>query len=498
MPVDSPAPASFVQLPSAGSSFFKPAPSTPSVRPPSQSERESQYAAKLVGLNRSFIDHLQQVQGADPGVDLSKIAVAAARQYAEMRKEVESEFKDVVADVKPETSASLPLANQSHGTTKPSAVAAPPAPPAPPAFVFGAPRGADSVPSQKPSSLVFGAQASSAPADSGTKLAPIDLTPAAPAPKFFFPSGNSAEKGTEADKSKFFFPPTSSAGTPPVSGFGSPPAFGGFKFTPTTSPASTTSSSTGAVTATAFGFGTFGGATASISPGGSTASTFGGSITTPAFNFGLPTAATGDGGADKPKQAPFSGFSFTSTSNSNSASTASSSAPLTFSFGKPTGGNEVTGSAGPFVFNIPAQAQAGQEDEDGGEGDEEFEKENPEDKKKLASGAGEENETTVYEFKSNIFAFDKSNQNWIKQGTGQARLKRDNSTGKLRILARSDNGTILLNVAIPRGAQFTLSGTNSIIFLRFDKPGGPERVLLSVAKSMVAEVLEKLSSEASK
>ncbi|ORX82249.1 hypothetical protein BCR32DRAFT_244283 [Anaeromyces robustus] len=100
----------------------------------------------------------------------------------------------------------------------------------------------------------------------------------------------------------------------------------------------------------------------------------------------------------------------------------------------------------------------------------------------LTTGAGEEDEDTVYEVKAKIHLYSMEEKKYISRGVGLLKVNKNKKTNKARLLGRMDNGSVFLNVSLfkemvvnePVNAnQFTfnamdrLEGSDEIKMIRF-------------------------------
>ncbi|KAG4094436.1 hypothetical protein H8356DRAFT_1693249 [Neocallimastix lanati (nom. inval.)] len=112
---------------------------------------------------------------------------------------------------------------------------------------------------------------------------------------------------------------------------------------------------------------------------------------------------------------------------------------------------------------------------------EEDEEENSE-QAQLTTGAGEEDEDTVYEVKAKVHHYDMNNKKYVSRGVGLLKINKNKKTNKSRLLGRMDNGSVFLNVSLFKEmvvsepvntTQFTfnamdrLEGSDEIKMIRF-------------------------------
>jgi nucleoporin NUP2 len=230
----------------------------------------------------------------------------------------------------------------------------------------------------------------------------------------------------------------------------------------------------------------------------------------PAFSFGSSSATPADKPADKPafsfSSSSGSGFTFGGSQEKDKTEEkdkpadkpafsfgSSSAAPpkptSTFSFGSsaPTfsfGSSTSTPGASTPTSTTPAPAATPAEPEAGEEGSKNLAE---------AEGAGEENETTVYEQRGRLYDLEGGKNTVV--GLGQLKLKRSED-GKRRLLMRADgSGTVVLNMGLHDAFKATSEGKH-VRFIGFDLEGKMKPFALMVKTPDLGKALvEALTKE---
>ncbi|BEI82171.1 hypothetical protein CcaverHIS002_0300390 [Cutaneotrichosporon cavernicola] len=207
------------------------------------------------------------------------------------------------------------------------------------------------------------------------------------------------------------------------------------------------------------------------------------------FSFGSSASGFTFGGsqdkdkAEAVKPADKPGFSFGSSSSTPKPFTFGSSAP-SFSFGSTSSTPPATTtptSTTPAPSTTPAtETPAGEETKNLAD----------------AEGAGEENETTVYEQRGKLYDLQGGKNTVV--GLGQLKLKRAED-GKRRLLMRADgSGTVVLNMALHAAFKATAEGKH-VRFIGFDLAGKMKPFALLVktpdfAKSLVEALTKEVAA----
>jgi len=66
----------------------------------------------------------------------------------------------------------------------------------------------------------------------------------------------------------------------------------------------------------------------------------------------------------------------------------------------------------------------------------------------LTTGAGEEDEDTIFEVKAKIHHYSMEDKKYISRGIGLLKVNKNKKTNKARLLGRMDNGSVFLNVSL--------------------------------------------------
>ena len=196
----------------------------------------------------------------------------------------------------------------------------------------------------------------------------------------------------------------------------------------------------------------------------------GGAKTSPAapasFGFGSSTAAPKPaaaapsfsfGTSPSSNAAPFS-FGGVSSSSTASAFTSSSQFSFKPAISTPAAGSQplsTTASAQSAGTDAPGEGSGGAEGAEGAEGDAAAAAAEPSTDLGAAGGAGEEDEDTVLEFRTRLFALQATDGNetkkeWKTLGVGALKVKKNRVDGKRRLLMRTDgSGHVLLVSVFP-------------------------------------------------
>jgi len=394
------------------------------------------FTEQICGLNESFVSFITKSIKEDVVFDIS----LNISQYQDKRKEIEKEYDDVIKYL-----------TNNKSTLKPETTS-----------------GTTSVFSFKPSTV-----------STSTTSKPT------------FSINNSTEKTTESKPFSFGFGSTKTTNT--TSTTDKPFTFNLNK-DKEDKPAATTFSfnkqDNKTTTAPTFSFN---------KPDSETTST-----TTPSFSFSKPENSS----------KPASTFTFNLNKNDSSDKNTTSSAP-TFTFNKKPEDNKDDNTAAskptipsfkPFTFNF-GQKMANASSEDQGKtlpkpnfsfgvappskaemaaaaasNEDDEDEDDKTEQAQLTTGAGEEDEDTVFEVKAKIHHYSMEENKYISRGVGLLKVNKNKTTGKSRLLGRMDNGTVFLNVSIfkemvvsePVNAnQFTfnamdrLEGSDEIKMIRF-------------------------------
>lgn len=118
-------------------------------------------------------------------------------------------------------------------------------------------------------------------------------------------------------------------------------------------------------------------------------------------------------------------------------------------------------------------------------------------------GAGEETEETIHEIRAKLFVKGSESETavqWQTAGVGVLRLNRDTTTGKTRLLLRSDGiGRVLLNASIYKDMPVKRPSGNVLLLVCGDAEGQlkPHQVRVKTKENADAllSALEKAKSE---
>ncbi|KAI3626886.1 hypothetical protein CBS14141_000887 [Malassezia furfur] len=299
-----------------------------------------------------------------------------------------------------------------------------------PSFSFGKPaedkpaedKPADEKPAPSASSFSFGKPAEDKPATSVPSFSfgkPTEDKPAAPAPSFSFEKP--ADKPAASTPSFFGKPAEDKPVSTPSFSFGKP------------------AEDKPAAPAPSFSFGK-----ATEKP-----------ASTPSFSFGKPATEGSSGfsfGKPASDAAPASsGFSF--------GKPASDAAPASsgFSFGKPSGGASSGFSFGGTATSSPATGSTNTDaaqDTSSAPADSADAAADKSENTLTATGQGEEGEDTEHEVRAKIWKLEGGK--WQDLGVTVFRIKKNQETGKCRVLARNAvNGNVVLNFLLYTGMKVT-------------------------------------------
>lgn len=88
-----------------------------------------------------------------------------------------------------------------------------------------------------------------------------------------------------------------------------------------------------------------------------------------------------------------------------------------------------------------------------GAGNDETEEDN--EQLQLTTGAGEEDDDVLYEIKAKIHHYSIKDKKYVSRGVGLLKVNKNKKNGKVRLLARMDNGTVFLNVNLFKEMEIT-------------------------------------------
>ncbi|CAE6462023.1 hypothetical protein ACGC1H_001698 [Rhizoctonia solani] len=481
-------------MPLASTSSFGTTPKPEASKPESKettsdTDAALKYWTSLRGLNHAFVENVKQSTEADVFCDLS----AGVKQYLEFREKVVKEYEDSkkAAGVKPaETKPAETKSTFSFGA--PSSTASTSSP-----FTFGAPKPAATSTEPKPS-LAIPPKATVFPPADAPLVTPaatppvIPPSPKKPVPAFHsavapipeatptpspMPEGSTPNVFEVAAKKSVEEKKTDKPAKPSFS-FGASTPLGSSSTTkPDTKPFSF---STGNSTP----FAGFGGETPSttVTPGG-TVKPF--AFTTPLSTPGTPFAF----GAGSPKGNTTAARPSGSVGFSFGASPPRKETPA-FSFGASPASAAVTPKS--------ETAPNSDEDKDKDKPKEEIEPkadEEPDTDKAQTSGAGEENEDTVFGARARVLRF--YNQAWVGVGIGQFKIKYDRETKKRRVLHRLEGtGRVVLNCGLFEEMNPVLESKGLMRFTATDDQGHPMLYRVKVKTEAEAESLTTSLKEA--
>ncbi|KAG0240083.1 hypothetical protein BGW41_007248 [Actinomortierella wolfii] len=470
-------PTTSAALTSSNFSFTSPAaasvpPATPvksstiTVNPVGSSREE--YERALEALNTKFVRKVTKETEKNPIVNLAQ----TFSQYVEQRNAIKERFiggtgapankvakKDTIS-----TPESVKPAFGSNGSLSTSAAA-----PSTSSFVFSVPasKTTDNTKESSAASKKDDVDSKKDDADSKVEDTASKESDAAPKPAF-----SGFNFGAKTD---------SSASKPAFSGFNfgvstdsaaSKPAFSGFNFgvkTDSTAVTSTSTTTTTTTTTSAPLFGAFGGNTKNETTTGS------------AFSFGAPASTTSTSGA-------------TTTSTLSSSSSPFSFNAKPFSFNPPTStpttsatdSGSSSAAPKPFSFQVPPQFTTGAGSASAtAEGEDD---KMPDDTKSnlVDNREGEEGETTVFEVRAKLYAYEGSEHKDL--GVGQFRVNEVEATKKRRMIMRNATGMLTLNSWIIQGMPAKREKNTLTVFAIAD--GKPKRYAVRVKTEDSAKELE--------
>ncbi|CAE6422611.1 unnamed protein product [Rhizoctonia solani] len=467
------------------------------------------YWTSLRGLNHAFVENIKKSFESDMFSDLT----GSVKQYQEFREKIVKEYEDSKKSVekKPTESKSTFSFGASSSTSSTSSP-----------FTLGASKPpAESKPTltMPPKSTIF-----------GSKDAPL-VTPAAtppvipPSPKKPTPAYNSTDASVpEATPTPSPMPEGSTPNIFEVAAKKSVEEKKDDKPASASKPAFTFGS--GAST----GFG----ATSNPFASSATSSPFGSNTTikpdTKPFSFSTPnsTPFSGFGGASTAATASVDAASTTVTPGASTPSKAfaftnplsTPGTPFAFGAGSPKGNTTTAKPAGSVGFSFGAspprkeptsfpfgavsgptstagtpksEAGAATSDEDKdkpkeGESTETKADEEPDTDKAQTSGAGEENEDTIFGARARVLRF--YNQAWVGVGIGQFKIKYDRETKKRRVLHRLEGtGRVVLNCGLFNEMNPVLESKGLMRFTALDDQGHPMLYRVKVKTEAEAESL---------
>ncbi|OUM68340.1 hypothetical protein PIROE2DRAFT_66934 [Piromyces sp. E2] len=388
-------------------------------------DKIKKFTEQISGLNESFVSFITKSIKEDIVFDIS----LNIGQYQDKRKEIEKQYDDVIKYLTNNKNALKPenkSFNTSTTTTKTTSK---------PLFSFSKPT---ETTTKETKPFTFGIGSST------TTTTTTTSTTAKPA--FTFNLNNST---STADKP---------ASTTPTFSFGK---------------SDTKSTTTTTTTAPTFSFN----------------KQDGNKPTTPIFSFNNKdkTAATTTT-ATTTSSAPIFSFNSKPEDKKDDATTTKPTVPtfkpFTFNFGQKMANSSAEdqgktlpkpnfsfGVAPPSKAEIAAAAAANDDDE-----------EDQTEQVQLTTGAGEEDEDTVFEVKAKVHHYSMEEKKYISRGVGLLKVNKNKKTGKARLLGRMDNGSVFLNVSLfkemvvsePVNAnQFTfnamdrLEGSDEVKMIRF-------------------------------
>ncbi|KDO15817.1 hypothetical protein SPRG_18646, partial [Saprolegnia parasitica CBS 223.65] len=260
-------------------------------------------------------------------------------------------------------------------------------------------------------------------------------------------------------------------------------------------PSATTSSPAKPATTTGFSFG-------AAAPSATTTSSPAKPATTTGFSFGASATP-----ASPAKPATSSGFSFGSTATTSSPAPAATTSPAkptsSFSFGATPAastsafatapasfsfGSAPAPSASSFAFNLPkaAPAPAATEDED----DENIGREEA---TVIIKSSSEADETVLYEVDAiRIRHFKTDEKRWADIGRHPFKILQNKTTKASRILSRNSIGKIVINAALYKGLEVTVTSNKKSVMLTLLHDGEPTSMLLGIAADRVEELKAKI------
>ncbi|KAH7345013.1 hypothetical protein B0J17DRAFT_712633 [Rhizoctonia solani] len=462
----------------------------------SDTDAALKYWTSLRGLNHAFVESVKKSFEADMFCDLASGMV----QYLEFREKVVNEYDD--SKKKAETKPAETKSTFSFGAPSSSATTSSP-------FTFGAPKPpADPKPTlaMPPKPTAFGSTDPALVTPAATPPV-IPPSPKKPVPAFHsteapipeatptpspMPEGSTpnvfevaAKKSVEEKKEeKPAAKPSFTFGSGTATPFGTSTPFG--SSTTTKPDAKPFSFSTGNSTP----FSGFGGTPASESP--STIVTPGG--TTKPFTFTTPLSTPG------------TPFAFGAGSPKGNTTAARPTGSVGFSFGAspprketaafPFGAASTSAAATPKSETGAATSDEDKDKDKPKEGESEAKAdEEPDTDKAQTSGAGEENEDTVFSARARVLRF--YNQAWVGVGIGQFKIKFDRETRKRRVLHRLEGtGRVVLNCGLFEEMKPVLESKGLMRFTATDDQGHPMLYRVKVKTEAEAESLTNSLNDA--
>ncbi|CAE6448416.1 unnamed protein product [Rhizoctonia solani] len=472
----------------------------------SDTDAALKYWTSLRGLNHAFVESIKKSFEADVFCDLS----SGMKQYLEFREKVVKEYDDSKKNAEAKRVEAKPAETKhtfSFGAPSSSATTSSP-------FTFGAPKpptSTDSKPTlaMPPKPTVFGS------------TDPALVTPAAtppvipPSPKKPVPAFHSTEA-----------PVPEATPTPSPMPEGSTPNVFEVAAKKTVEekkadkPATKPSFTFGSGTASPFGATStpFGSSTTTTKPDAKPFS-FSTNNSTPFSGFGstpaseTPSVTVTPGGTTKPfafttpLSTPGTPFAFGAGSPKGNTTTARPTGSVGFSFGaspprKETpafsfGATSTSAAATPKSETGAATSDEDKDKDKPKEGDSETAKadEEPDTDKAQTSGAGEENEDTVFSARARVLRF--YNQAWVGVGIGQFKIKFDRETKKRRVLHRLEGtGRVVLNCGLFAEMNPVLESKGLMRFTATDEQGHPMLYRVKVKTEAEAESLTDSLKEA--
>ncbi|GMM32093.1 nucleoporin [Martiniozyma asiatica (nom. inval.)] len=216
---------------------------------------------------------------------------------------------------------------------------------------------------------------------------------------------------------------------------------------------------------------------------------------TPAFSFGGDKKSTFSFGSN-PSESAATSFTFNSDNNklSESSNPFSIGGTTTLTFAAPTGG---------FTFNTPKPQAESADNSNNFEINSES-KENEKDEvkgnfavvnltEKIDVKTGEEDEIVLYTKRSKISKLKADKSSYDAVGLGELKVMKNSSSGKSRLLARSEGGlNVILNVAISDKVKYEITGKkNNMIKIPVFTSDGIETYLAMVKTGEDAKELLK-------
>jgi len=427
-------------------------------------DKIKKFTEQICGLNESFVSFITKSIKEDIVFDIS----LNISQYQDKRKEIEKEYDDVIkyltnnkSALKQETSSGFSFKPSTDSTSTTSK----------PAFSFN--NSTEKTTENKPFSFGFGSAKTTNTTSTTDKPFTFNLNkdkedkPAAPT----FSFNNQDNKTTTAPTFSFNKQENKTTTAPTFS-------FNKQEDKTTTAPTfsfNKPDSKTGSTTAPSFSF---------SKPENSSkpAST---------FTFNLNKNDSSDNKTTPASSAPVFSFNKKPEDNKDDNTTTNkptipSFKPFTFNFGQKMANassedqgktlpkpNFSFGIAPPSKAEMAAAAASNEDDED---------EDDKTEQAQLTTGAGEEDEDTIFEVKAKIHHYSMEEKKYISRGVGLLKVNKNKNTNKSRLLGRMDNGTVFLNVSLFKemvvsepvnSNQFTfnamdrLEGSDEIKMIRF-------------------------------